>query len=203
MAPSEEDSQSFSVNGANGEVYKLRGQDAKERQFWVSRLRREVDNCTNQTFREVGNRTRVGDSPNFISSHTSIATYLHVVHFLVLASIAWSPRFYSSIVCSGFSIPQCNLLMIFLLHSQWTMYLVTSIPPPHHATLLPEPLANACPPCLSTAPDRQVEPLAPPVSPAASRVAVEETSWLEWPLKMRPWSWEWTSSLVGMLCWRY
>ena len=53
VAPSEEDSQSFTVNGANGEVYKLRGQDAKERQFWVSRLRREVDNCTNQAFREV------------------------------------------------------------------------------------------------------------------------------------------------------
>ena len=55
MAPSEEDSQSFSVNGANGEIYKLRGQDAKERQFWVSRLRREVEFCTNHNFnnREV------------------------------------------------------------------------------------------------------------------------------------------------------
>ena len=55
VAPSEEDSQSFTVNGANGEVYKLRGQDAKERQFWVSRLRKEVECCTNQSFggREV------------------------------------------------------------------------------------------------------------------------------------------------------
>lgn len=55
IAPSEDDSQSFTINGANGEVYKLRGQDAKDRQFWVSRLRREVESCTNQTFsgREV------------------------------------------------------------------------------------------------------------------------------------------------------
>lgn len=61
VAPSEEDSQSFSVNGANGEIYKLRGQDAKERQFWVSRLRREVEFCTNQTFspREVCGGTGV------------------------------------------------------------------------------------------------------------------------------------------------
>ena len=50
IAPSEEDSQTFTINGANGEIYKLRGQDAKERQFWVSRLRREVEFCTNQSF---------------------------------------------------------------------------------------------------------------------------------------------------------
>ena len=48
IAPSEEDSQSFSVSGANSEVYKLRAIDAKQRQYWVSRLRREVENCTNQ-----------------------------------------------------------------------------------------------------------------------------------------------------------
>lgn len=56
VSPSEEDSQSFTINGANGEVYKLRGQDAKERQFWVSRLRREVESCTNQSF--VGREVR-------------------------------------------------------------------------------------------------------------------------------------------------
>ena len=48
IAPSEEDSQSFSISGANSEVYKLRAIDAKQRQYWVSRLRREVENCTNQ-----------------------------------------------------------------------------------------------------------------------------------------------------------
>ena len=36
IAPSEEDSQTFNVNAANGEIYKLRAHDAKERQYWVS-----------------------------------------------------------------------------------------------------------------------------------------------------------------------
>ena len=54
VAPSEEDSQTFIVNGANGEVYKLRGQGPKERQFWVSRLRSEVEHCTN-----LSNFTRI------------------------------------------------------------------------------------------------------------------------------------------------
>ena len=35
IAPSEEDSQTFNVNAANGEIYKLRAHDAKERQYWV------------------------------------------------------------------------------------------------------------------------------------------------------------------------
>ena len=64
IAPSEEDSQTFSVNGANGEIYKLRAVDAKERQYWVSRLRREVEHCTNQSFgtpvKEVGREWGVG-----------------------------------------------------------------------------------------------------------------------------------------------
>ena len=54
VAPSDEDSQTFSINGANGEVYKLRAQGAKERQQWVSRLRREVENCTNQNYSLAG-----------------------------------------------------------------------------------------------------------------------------------------------------
>ena len=50
VAPSEEDSQTFTVNGSSGDVYKLRAVDAKERQFWVSRLRGEVERCTNSSF---------------------------------------------------------------------------------------------------------------------------------------------------------
>ncbi|CAI8038435.1 Oxysterol-binding protein-related protein 11 [Geodia barretti] len=46
IAPSDEDSHSFTVNGANGEAYKLRAADAKERQYWVSRLRNEIERCT-------------------------------------------------------------------------------------------------------------------------------------------------------------
>ncbi|XP_052215896.1 oxysterol-binding protein-related protein 11-like isoform X3 [Dreissena polymorpha] len=39
ISPSEEDSQTFSVSAANGEVFKLRASDARERQQWVDRLR--------------------------------------------------------------------------------------------------------------------------------------------------------------------
>ncbi|XP_068102347.1 oxysterol-binding protein-related protein 11 [Hyperolius riggenbachi] len=38
ISPSDEDSHTFSVNAASGELYKLRASDAKERQHWVSRL---------------------------------------------------------------------------------------------------------------------------------------------------------------------
>ena len=39
MLPSEEDSQTFTINFASGEVWKVRAQHAKERQMWVDRLR--------------------------------------------------------------------------------------------------------------------------------------------------------------------
>jgi len=39
VLPSEEDSQTFTVNFASGEVYKVRASHAKERQVWVDRLR--------------------------------------------------------------------------------------------------------------------------------------------------------------------
>ncbi|XP_053327591.1 oxysterol-binding protein-related protein 11 isoform X2 [Spea bombifrons] len=38
ISPSDEDSHTFTVNAASGELYKLRASDAKERQHWVSRL---------------------------------------------------------------------------------------------------------------------------------------------------------------------
>ncbi|XP_070199247.1 oxysterol-binding protein-related protein 11-like isoform X2 [Littorina saxatilis] len=39
ISPSEEDSQTFTVTAANGEAFKLRASDARERQHWVDRLR--------------------------------------------------------------------------------------------------------------------------------------------------------------------
>lgn len=39
ISPSDEDSQTFTVNAANGELYRLRASDAKERQHWVDKLR--------------------------------------------------------------------------------------------------------------------------------------------------------------------
>ncbi|XP_053385118.1 oxysterol-binding protein-related protein 11-like isoform X3 [Mercenaria mercenaria] len=46
ISPSEEDSQTFVVSAANGEVYKLRASDAKERQQWVDRLRATSEHHT-------------------------------------------------------------------------------------------------------------------------------------------------------------
>lgn len=39
ISPSDEDSNTFSVNSSNGECYKLRAVDARARQDWVNRLR--------------------------------------------------------------------------------------------------------------------------------------------------------------------
>ncbi|XP_053203384.1 oxysterol-binding protein-related protein 11-like [Panonychus citri] len=39
IAPSDEDSQTFTVSAASGETYKLKASDANERQQWVNRLR--------------------------------------------------------------------------------------------------------------------------------------------------------------------
>ncbi|KAL8615625.1 hypothetical protein ACOMHN_026615 [Nucella lapillus] len=39
VSPSDEDSQTFTVTAANGEAFKLRASDARERQHWVDRLR--------------------------------------------------------------------------------------------------------------------------------------------------------------------
>ncbi|KAK8758672.1 hypothetical protein V5799_003697 [Amblyomma americanum] len=46
ISPSDEDGQMFTVSAACGEVYKLRGQDAKERQFWINRLRKVAEDHT-------------------------------------------------------------------------------------------------------------------------------------------------------------
>ncbi|CAN8004570.1 unnamed protein product [Ixodes hexagonus] len=46
ISPSDEDGQMFTVSAACGEVYKLRGHDAKERQFWINRLRKVAEDHT-------------------------------------------------------------------------------------------------------------------------------------------------------------
>lgn len=39
VSPSDEDSMSFTVNACNGDIYKLRAADAKERQHWINLMR--------------------------------------------------------------------------------------------------------------------------------------------------------------------
>ena len=54
VAPSEEDSQTFTVSGSNGELYRLRATDSRERQHWVTRMRRQVELCNSKANKEVG-----------------------------------------------------------------------------------------------------------------------------------------------------
>ncbi|PAA72564.1 hypothetical protein BOX15_Mlig011358g2 [Macrostomum lignano] len=54
VTPSEEDSQTFSVNANTGEVFKLRANDAKERQYWVTRIRAVAEFCSDQC-KQLGN----------------------------------------------------------------------------------------------------------------------------------------------------
>ncbi|XP_064384554.1 oxysterol-binding protein-related protein 11-like [Halichondria panicea] len=53
VAPSEEDSQTFTVSGTNGDVYKLRAADSRERQHWVTRMRRQVELCSSKANKEA------------------------------------------------------------------------------------------------------------------------------------------------------
>lgn len=54
VSPSDEDSQTFTVSAVSGDSYKLKAADAKERQFWVNKLRQVA--LTHETYLEV--RTR-------------------------------------------------------------------------------------------------------------------------------------------------
>ncbi|XP_039262774.2 oxysterol-binding protein-related protein 11-like isoform X1 [Styela clava] len=52
ISPSTDDKYTFSVNAANSEVYKLRANDTKERQLWVSHLCQVADHFTQQIARD-------------------------------------------------------------------------------------------------------------------------------------------------------
>lgn len=64
ITPSEDDGQTFSICSSSGEIYKLRAQDSRERQFWVDRLRQVS---------QSHDLNRAGDSnPLEISSASSL-----------------------------------------------------------------------------------------------------------------------------------
>ncbi|RUS77935.1 hypothetical protein EGW08_014309 [Elysia chlorotica] len=58
VSPSDEDSQTFVVNAANGEIFKLRASDARERQLWVDRLRQTAEYHT-ANFAQSSQRSHV------------------------------------------------------------------------------------------------------------------------------------------------
>ncbi|XP_061178111.1 oxysterol-binding protein-related protein 11-like isoform X2 [Saccostrea echinata] len=47
ISPSDEDSQTFSVSAANGEIYRLKAGSTKERQLWIDKLRTTAEYHTN------------------------------------------------------------------------------------------------------------------------------------------------------------
>lgn len=70
-SPSDEDSQTFTVNSASGECFKLRAVDAKERQFWVDKLRQVTLDLENRIASE-------SSKPQVLSSLNDVRdTLLH------------------------------------------------------------------------------------------------------------------------------
>ncbi|XP_064635770.1 oxysterol-binding protein-related protein 11-like [Lineus longissimus] len=86
ISPSDEDSQTFTVHAANGEVFRLKAADARERQHWVNRLRataefhtdtislnlppvQKLDSKPNSQFHE-NHTTRVARPPEFLPPTT-------------------------------------------------------------------------------------------------------------------------------------
>ncbi|EEC00803.1 cytochrome P450, putative, partial [Ixodes scapularis] len=70
ISPSDEDGQMFTVSAACGEVYKLRGHDAKERQFWINRLRKVAEDHT-KTIAQKGAGTGQGHQGGSASAPVS------------------------------------------------------------------------------------------------------------------------------------
>ncbi|XP_071040998.1 oxysterol-binding protein-related protein 11 isoform X2 [Parasteatoda tepidariorum] len=54
---SDEDSLSFIVSAVYGEIYKLKASDAKERQFWVERMRYVIEKFANHSVEKNGQQT--------------------------------------------------------------------------------------------------------------------------------------------------
>ncbi|XP_023227198.1 oxysterol-binding protein-related protein 11-like [Centruroides sculpturatus] len=71
ISPSDEDSQTFFVSAACEEVYRLRANDAKERQFWVNKLR-EVSEHQTKTIAEQNPPIRHINSNHIVHPDSSI-----------------------------------------------------------------------------------------------------------------------------------
>ncbi|ESO97687.1 hypothetical protein LOTGIDRAFT_152778, partial [Lottia gigantea] len=90
ISPSDEDSQTFTVNAANGDVYRLRASDARERQQWIDRLRStsEYHTATIAQHSVVPTGTPVLEgTPTTIRPHTSSNENLHHTPVVVSSDI--------------------------------------------------------------------------------------------------------------------
>jgi len=75
VSPSEEDSQTFTVSAACGEVYKLKASDAKQRQFWVNKLRQVALNQENRiAAQHPPLHTPIASSASLSSSASSVSS---------------------------------------------------------------------------------------------------------------------------------
>ncbi|CAL1535992.1 unnamed protein product [Lymnaea stagnalis] len=70
VSPSEEDSQTFIISAASGEIYKLRAADAKERQLWVDRIRSTAEYHT-ASLAQLSNSTPPQQQPSLTMSPPS------------------------------------------------------------------------------------------------------------------------------------
>ncbi|OXA36622.1 oxysterol-binding protein-related protein 11 [Folsomia candida] len=71
ISPSEEDSHTFVVHAASGDLYKLRAVDAKERQEWITRLR-VVAELHSQALSQTNSGLREGSGGLIVPTNASI-----------------------------------------------------------------------------------------------------------------------------------
>lgn len=69
ICPSDEDSQTFSVSAANGETYRLRATDARERQMWVDKLRSTAEYFTAHMSNSASSSSIKDRSPSNLSAN--------------------------------------------------------------------------------------------------------------------------------------
>jgi len=87
ISPSEEDSHTFVVNAASSDLYKLRAQNAKERQEWITRLR-VVAELHSQAYAQSNSGLREGSgaSSRLVPTNVSILdAFTEVTNWLTKA----------------------------------------------------------------------------------------------------------------------
>ncbi|CAH8563735.1 unnamed protein product [Schistosoma guineensis] len=73
ICPSDEDSQTFFINAANGDLLKLKAIDAKERQYWVDRLRAVAEYHSEKAEQHplIATLSGTSESSNHVDSQTT------------------------------------------------------------------------------------------------------------------------------------
>jgi len=92
ISPSEEDSHTFVVNPASGEMFKLRATDAKERQEWITRLRVVAElhsQALSQTNSPMVSRDHGQSAPRVVACNLNVLdAFGHVQEWLQRTELA-------------------------------------------------------------------------------------------------------------------